>query len=144
MLVYPVPFGSVGSHFVTELTKLYESYCSTSAMESLALKAAMVLPALLLQKPHRQLKSHEHIKCLEHHLHHWREGDITTLLEEGLIIQQHLKHSRHIASTDSSRVATYLLPWYFMAKSRLLCVFSQSNLGDLFCPCLYQLGVYCL
>ena len=96
--LFLVPFGSVGSHFVIELAKLYESYGSASAMECIALKAAMVLPPLLLQKPHRQSKSREHIKCLERRLQLWREGDITTLLDEGLTIQQHLKHSRHIVS----------------------------------------------
>ena len=63
--LFLVPFDSVGSHFIIELAKLYESYGSASAMESIALKAAMVLPALLLQKPHRQSKSREHIKCLD-------------------------------------------------------------------------------
>ena len=47
-----VPYGSAGSHFVTELAKLYESFGSAFAMECIALKAAMVLPALLLWKPH--------------------------------------------------------------------------------------------
>ena len=62
--LFLVPFGSVGSHFVIGLAKLYESYGSASAMESIALKAAMVLPPLLLQKPHRQSKFRENIKCL--------------------------------------------------------------------------------
>ena len=56
-----------------------------------------------------QSKSREHIKCLDHRLQLWREGDITTLLEEGLTIQQHLKHSCHIASADSSWVFAHLI-----------------------------------
>ena len=50
----------MGTQFITELAKLYDGYGSASAMESVALKAAMVLPPLLLQKPHRQSKSREH------------------------------------------------------------------------------------
>ena len=49
--LFLVPFGSMGTQFVTELAKLYDGYGSASAMESVALKAAMVLPPLLLQKP---------------------------------------------------------------------------------------------
>ena len=63
--LFLVTFGSVGSQFVTELAKLYDGYGSASALESIALKASMVLPPLLLQKPHRQSRSREHIKCLE-------------------------------------------------------------------------------
>ena len=63
----------MGTKFVTdhEPAKLFKSYGSTSAMESIALKATMVLPASLLQKPHRQSKSCDHIKCLECHLQLW-------------------------------------------------------------------------
>ena len=50
--IFLVPYGSAGSHFVIEVAKLYESFGSASAMECIALKAAMVLHALLLQKPH--------------------------------------------------------------------------------------------
>lgn len=43
----------MGTKFVTKLAKLFESYGFASAMESIALKAAKILPALVLQKPHR-------------------------------------------------------------------------------------------
>ena len=85
--LFLVPFGSVGSQFVTELAKLYDGYGSASPLESIALKAAMVLPPLLFQKPHRQSRSREHIKCLERRLLLWHEGDINALLHEGLMIQ---------------------------------------------------------
>ena len=75
-----VPYGSSGSHFVTELAKLYESFGSASAMECIALKVFMVLPALLLQKPHLQSKSREHINCLERRLLLWRGGDIIIII----------------------------------------------------------------
>ena len=64
-----VPYGSAGSQFVTKLAKLYVGFSSASAMECIALKAAMVLPASLFQKPHMQSKSRDNIKCLESCLH---------------------------------------------------------------------------
>ena len=83
--LFLVPYSNAGSHFITELAKLYESFGSASAMECIriALKAAMVLLALLLQKPHMGSKSHKSIKCLERCLHLWHEGDIDALLVEG-------------------------------------------------------------
>ena len=120
-----VPFGSMGTQFVTELAKLYDGYGSASAMESVALKAAMVLPPLLLQKPHRQSKSREHIKCLERRLLHWREGDIDALLDEGLAIQQHLWRSP-ATSADSSRVFARL-EFHGKVKAAMRFLMEQSR-----------------
>ena len=44
-------------------------------MECITLKAAMVMPALLLQRPHRDSKSRDHVACLERRsLPLWRGG----------------------------------------------------------------------
>ena len=43
---FAVPFGKAGREFVDELSKLYLSFASASALESIALKAATVLPIL--------------------------------------------------------------------------------------------------
>ena len=59
-------------------------------MESVALKAAMLMPLLLLQKPHITSKSKEHVQCLERRLKQWKEGDINGLVREGQTIQQRL------------------------------------------------------
>ena len=47
-----VPFGKVGTNFVRELSKLFDSYGTASTIECITLKAAMVMPALLLQCRH--------------------------------------------------------------------------------------------
>ena len=107
--LFLVPYSSAGSHFVTELAKLYESFGSASAMECIALKAAMVLPALLLQKPHMRSKSRDHVKCLKCRLHLWCAGDIDALLVEGQTIQQHLQHSHRTPTTDNSRIFARLV-----------------------------------
>ena len=56
-------------------------------MEIIALKAAMTLPILLLQKPHRTSKVKEHNKCIECRLSLWLDG---ALLDEGHTIQCYL------------------------------------------------------
>ena len=100
-------------------------------MESIALKAAMVLPALLLQKPHKQSKSCEHIKCLECHLHLWQEGDIDALLKEGSVIQLHLRCSRPSSSADSSRIFARL---EFQGKVRAAMRFLMDRSHGSFLP----------
>ena len=54
-----VPFGKVGKSFVSELTRMYKAFVSSSGMESIAIKAAIVLhaPILLLQKPSSKSKA---------------------------------------------------------------------------------------
>ena len=44
------PYGNTGKSFVSELGRLYKAFATGSTMESIAKKAAIVLPILLLQK----------------------------------------------------------------------------------------------
>ena len=78
-------------------------------MECIALKAAMVLPALLLQKPHIRSKSYENINYLERRLHLGHEGDIDALLVEGHTIQWHLQHSYCTPPADISHIFARLV-----------------------------------
>ena len=49
---FKVPSGKAGTTFVCELSRMFSAYADRSALESVALKAAMVMPALFLRKPH--------------------------------------------------------------------------------------------
>ena len=51
------------------------------------------MPAFLLQKPSKSLKSKDHHAALERRLKLWEEGKIEELLYEGQIIQEKLKSS---------------------------------------------------
>ena len=59
-------------------------------MEGIALKAAMTLPSLLVQKTHAKTKTHDHISCLQRRLNLWQKGDISNLLKEGKALQKSL------------------------------------------------------
>ena len=76
---------------VCEVSRLLEAYSNASAMESVALKAAMVFPALMLQKPQPKNKAKLHVVWLEDRLRLWLEGEIDILLHEGGTIQQRLQ-----------------------------------------------------
>ena len=49
---------------MTELARLFQSYAEGSALESVPLKAAMVMPHLLLQKPSVSSKAKDHSSAL--------------------------------------------------------------------------------
>ena len=53
----------------------------------------MLMPAFLLQKPSKSLKSKDHHAALERRRKLWEEGKIEELLYEGQTIQEKLKSS---------------------------------------------------
>ena len=82
---------------MNELSRLYLAYGSASALESVALKATIVLPILLLQKPGKTSKTKEHIAC---RLSLWSSGE----LMEGRALQQRLPREAD-ARYDSTKMA---------------------------------------
>ena len=62
-------------------------------MQHLALKAAIVLLAVGLQKPHQKSKAKEHQECLEKQLELWRNGKTDCLLGEGRMTQRCIQKS---------------------------------------------------
>ena len=51
--------------FVSELARLFCAAGEKSALEGIAIKAALTLCSLVLQKPTRNSKEKHHVKCLE-------------------------------------------------------------------------------
>ena len=66
--LFKVPSGKAGKAFVTEIARLLRAYAEAGALEAIALKSAMILPALLLQKPSASSKAKDHIQCLDRRL----------------------------------------------------------------------------
>ena len=85
---FTVPFGKAGRSFVSELSRLYLAFGSSSILEAVALKAATVFPILLLQKPSRASKTKDHINCLERRLVSWSNSELNELVREGRALQQ--------------------------------------------------------
>ena len=102
--LFKLPKGKVGKSFVTELARLYTAYVLASALESVALKAPVVLP-LLLQKPSKSSKNRDHISCIERRMPLWLEGELSELLHEGRAIQvRKLKiHSNRFSKLSLAR-----------------------------------------
>ena len=125
---FKVPGGKVGKEFVHELSRLFAAFASASSMESIALKATIVLPILLLQKPHRKSKAKEHATCLERRLRLWEDGNLNDLALEGRTIQSRLpKFNSSTAKQNLSRSFASLM---FAGKTKAaLDLLSQSQKG---------------
>ena len=50
-------YGKIGKDFISEMSKYFKGYANDAAMECVALKAALVMPSLLLQRSHSRSKS---------------------------------------------------------------------------------------
>ena len=64
-----------------------KQFNADSDLNSVALKAFMVLPTLILQKPSATSKSKEHSATIECRLALWKRGDLDLLLKEVWFIQ---------------------------------------------------------
>lgn len=106
--LFQVPSGPIGTRFLTELARLYNAYGLCTAMERVALYAAMVFPALILQNSHPRSRPRDHVRCVKHRLALWEEGSIDELLSEGNTIQKHLRSSR-FNQTDTARRFAHLM-----------------------------------
>ena len=95
--LFKIPYGTAGKAFTQELARLFKAFVESSALESIALKAATIMPVLLLQKPSKSSKAKDHIKRLQRRLTTWRDGNLPELMREGGMIQQRIpKNAGHI------------------------------------------------
>ena len=136
--LFLVPFGKVGKAFVHELSRLHQAVGEHSSLETIA----MVLPALLLQRPHSSSRVKDHTHCLERRLPLWRAGRIDELIRESCTIQGHLatlkSRSGLTAETFHRTFANLVFAGKLSAAVRPLDAFefdeSSSGVLDLIAP----------
>ena len=63
--IFKIPSGKAGKNFIRELTFWMKQFNYNSDLNSIALKAFMVLPSLILQKPSATSKSKDHSAAIE-------------------------------------------------------------------------------
>ena len=103
--VFSIPSGEAGKKFISELARLFRAFADRSALERVAIKAAMVMPALLLQKPHLKSKAKDHVVCLSRRMAVWEEGKFEDLLAESRTIQNHLSVQQPADKSSGDRLA---------------------------------------
>jgi len=97
--IFSVPVGKVGTQFVWELARLFQHFADCSALEGCALKAAMLMPILSLQRTQFKSRSKEDAWVLEKCLKCWQKGDLDSLLQECRSIQHHLPSAKSFPSS---------------------------------------------
>ena len=99
--LFLLPSGSTGKCFIEEMTRLINSWTFRSEQDTIAMKALMVLPTLLLQKTSFTLESKDKVETLKRRLNLWKYRQIKKLIVEGKTIQERLfKDSPKNQSSD--------------------------------------------
>jgi len=98
---FRIPSGKFGKRFILELARLFRAAGEGSVLEGIAIKAALTLCSLVLQKPSRTSKDKQHISCLERRLKLWSDGNLDELVLEGRTIQQRLRATKPSHECDS-------------------------------------------
>ena len=96
--LFKISSGQAGKEFVKELSRLFLNYAESTALECVAMRAALVL-----QKTHRRSKAREHAECITRRLDLWRKGEIPSLIAEGRSIQGHLSKSRQQSAMSEDK-----------------------------------------
>jgi hypothetical protein len=82
--------GNMERLFTSELTSWLSKFNSDSPYQCIALKAFMILPSILLQKPPKKSKAKEHSVSLERRLRQWHLGELNLIRCECREIQRKL------------------------------------------------------
>ena len=106
----PKPFhllrSSAGNEVISWMSNLLISFSENDPDAAYALNAAMVIPALLLQRSSQNLKNHLCIQNLKRKVDLWNEVHIHLLLREGIAIQKRLE----VGKEDPRKPTTIRLP----------------------------------
>ena len=103
------PIWKVGRAFGDKMTEHINDWNNGSKMQPIALKEAIVLNAVGLQKPSQKSKAKDRQECLAKRLVLWKEGEIDKLLREGRMIQKRLSNSRRVDPPNAAIVLTNLV-----------------------------------
>ena len=82
------------------IEQILKLWIKDSPLKSIALWPIHIMPALLLQKPSKNLKSKDHLVSLERRLKLWEEGNISNLVHEGETTQERMKISEKGMNTE--------------------------------------------
>ena len=108
------------------MTRLIYSWTFRSEQDTIAMKALMVLPTLLLQNTLFTSKSKDSVETLKKRLDQWKDGQIEKLLVEGKTIPDSAKNQ------SSDRKATLFARFMEDGKvSKALKLLESSNKGGI-------------
>ena len=130
--LFKTPSGRAGRMFVQEQARLFTAYAESSALESISLKTAMVMPTLLLQKPHQRSKPKELRTHLERRLNLWSQGNLEDLMNEARTIQNNSTRVHHKGQNPQDTARRFAkLMMHGKVKAALRLIGTEGNGGPL-------------
>lgn len=104
---FDIPNNSTGKAFVSELARLLQVFVDSRGTDNEALYSFMIMPALLLQKPHDKCNYREAGQHLGRRLDLWKNKDFQDLFAEGKCLQEQffkkVRKSRLLGEEDVAR-----------------------------------------
>ena len=101
--LFKLPSGKPGKEYIDECTRLVQEWINNSQLKLISLKALMIMPSILLQKPSKNSKAKQHSESLRKRLDLWKSGDFDSLVKEVRFVQSKLKFQKH--SRDIENIA---------------------------------------
>ena len=108
----PLPAGAVTKELIGELTYWLKHLNEPSSQfNAFAMKAFMIIPDLLLQKPTRTSKAKDNTSALKRRLEEWKNGNIVDLLKEGQHIQDKFNkyNQTHRSNENTAKIFARLI-----------------------------------
>ena len=106
-LLFLLPTGAAGKGFIAEMIRLVNSWTYKSDLETIALKALMIMLCLLLQKTFLNSKSKENSETLKRRFSLWKNGQLDQLMFEGKTIQDRPQNIDRVATKNSKEALTF-------------------------------------
>ena len=117
-----MPSGKAGKEYIDECTRSILEWVSDSQLQSIAIKALMIMPSLLFQKCSRNSKTKNHTESMKRRLKLWKEGDFDGLVREVRFIQSKLNYQNSPTSIElmAGKLNNFTLSEKVNAALRLL------------------------
>ena len=109
-MLFLLPTAAVGKQFVEEMTRLVNCWTNKSDLETIALKALMIVPGLLLQKTSLNSKSKENSETLKRRLSLWKNGQLDQLVFEEKTIQYRLQNNDRATANKNEEALNFTRP----------------------------------
>ena len=120
--LFMLPSGKTGKEYIDECTRLILEWVNDSPLQSIAIKALMIMPSLLLQKCSKSSKANHYAKSLKRRLKLWKEGEFDGLVRELRLIQSKLIYQNNPTSVElmAKKINNFMLSGKVNAALRLL------------------------
>ena len=106
-MLFLLPTAAVGKQFVEEMTRLVNCWTNKSDLETIALKALMIVPGLLLQKTSLNSKSKENSETLKRRLSLWKNWQLDQLVFEEKTIQYRLQNNDRATANKNEEALNF-------------------------------------